>query len=129
MCLWFYSVAVEIKNLLSLVPEADIKIVQPDLFGVVVVFFSFILYRQICFSLYIFICFLALLERLVWVWSHQDPSVSPHSAVALTILINKHVWMFQIIRSLKKSFCIQPRFKYCMSVFFSHNIATKQVLL
>ena len=44
-----------IKNLLSLVPEADSKIVQLDLLGVAVVFFSFISYLQICFCLYIFI--------------------------------------------------------------------------
>ena len=41
-----------IKNLLSLVPRADSKIVQLDLLGVVVVFFSFISWLHICFSLY-----------------------------------------------------------------------------
>ena len=41
-----------IKNLLSLVPKADIKIVQLDLLGVVMVFFSLISYLQICFSLH-----------------------------------------------------------------------------
>ena len=37
------------------VPKAYSKIVQLDLLGVAVVFFSFISYRQICFFLYIFI--------------------------------------------------------------------------
>ena len=68
------------------VAYSDSKIVQLDLLGVAVVFFSFVSYLQICFSLYIFIDqlasmligFLAWLEHFVRVWSHQDPSVSPH---------------------------------------------------
>ena len=38
----------------SLVPKADSKIVQLDLFGAAMVFFSFISYLQILFSLFIF---------------------------------------------------------------------------
>ena len=76
-------------QLLSLVRnKADIRIVQLDLLGVAVVFFSFVSYLQIRFSLYIFIDqlasmligFLAWLEHFVRVWCHQDPSVSPHGA-------------------------------------------------
>ena len=44
-----------IKNLLSLVPKADIKIVQLDLLGVAMVFFFFISYLQICFFLSLYI--------------------------------------------------------------------------
>ena len=40
-----------IKILLSFFPKADIKIVQLDLLGVAIVFFSFISYLQICFTL------------------------------------------------------------------------------
>ena len=77
-----------IKNILSLVPKADIKIVQLDLLGAAMVFFSFISYFQICFSFnfhwpigqHAYIGFLAWLEHFVWVLSHQDPSVSPHGA-------------------------------------------------
>ena len=44
-----------IKNFPSLVPKADSKIVQLDLLGGAVVFFSFISWLQICFSLCIII--------------------------------------------------------------------------
>ena len=43
------------KDLLSLVPKADSKIVQLDFLGVAVVFFSFISCLKICFFLFIFI--------------------------------------------------------------------------
>ena len=43
-----------INNLLSLVPKAGIKIAQLDLLEVATVFCSFILYLQICFSLFTF---------------------------------------------------------------------------
>ena len=81
-----------IKNLLSLVPKADITIVQLDLLGVAMVFFSFISCFQISLfllisidqltrlSMLISIGFLAWLEHFVWVWFHLDPSVSPHGA-------------------------------------------------
>ena len=64
-----------IKNLLSLVPtKADIKVVQLDLLGVAVVFFSFVSCLQIRFSLYIFIDQLA--SMLAWTfffWGGSDP--------------------------------------------------------
>ena len=44
-----------IKNLFSLIPKAGSKIVQLDLLGVTVVFFSFISSILICFFLFIFI--------------------------------------------------------------------------
>ena len=52
----FVSVAVEInwiKNLFSLVPKADSKIVQLDLFGVALVFFPLSLSSNLFLSLYI----------------------------------------------------------------------------
>ena len=53
------------KESLSLVPKADSKIVQLDLLGVAMVFFSFISYLQILFlSLYISIDQPACLYRL-----------------------------------------------------------------
>ena len=65
-----------IKSLLSLVPKADIKIVQLDLLGVAMVLFSFISYLQIRFSLslhfhrpigqYAYTGFSAWLEHFVW---------------------------------------------------------------
>ena len=51
-----------IKNLLSLVPRADIKIVQLDLLGVAMVFFLFISYLQICF--FFFFLFFTLFNHL-----------------------------------------------------------------
>ena len=56
-----------IKNLLSLVPTADSKIVRLDLLGVAVVFFFFIsyMYLQICFFFYIFIHVYQLASMLI----------------------------------------------------------------
>ena len=46
------SVTVKIRLIISfLVPKADIEIVQIDLLGLAMGFFSFIFYLQICFSL------------------------------------------------------------------------------
>ena len=70
-----------------LVPKADSKIVQPDLLGVALVFFSFIfILKSVSLSLHFhrplgqhaYVLF-SLAWAFVQVWSHQDPIVSTWS--------------------------------------------------
>ena len=48
----FWSISSGVTIAVSLFPKADIKFVKLALLGVAMVFFSFISYLQICFSLF-----------------------------------------------------------------------------